>query len=170
MIAVRVLGYGKDYPIEIVNPSGDKQKEVVDLSQLPEKAIDIELFQAGINRFSFTLPASKRVLEFKFLTHGDEPNIESEIKASKKFAKGIDTTLSTRLTYSIVSVDGDDDKMKIRKYVQNELLALDSRALRTYMREIQPDIDTKLVLTDNSTGEDFEVDLPIGTDFFWPGA
>ena len=60
--------------------------------------------------------------------------------------------------------------MKIRKFVQNELLALDSRALRKYMRSIQPDIDLTLVLEDPTTGEDFEVELPIGTDFFWPGA
>ena len=170
MIAVRVLGYGKEYPIEVTNPSGDKQKEVIDLSQIPEKEVDLELFKLGINNFSFTLPASKRVVTFKFLTHGDEPNIEAEIKAAKKFAKGIDTTLSTRLTYAIQSVDGEADRMKIRKFVQNELLALDSRALRSYMRNIQPDIDTTLVLEDSSTGEDFEMELPIGTDFFWPGA
>jgi len=170
MIAVRILGYGKDYPIEITNPSGDKQKEDIDLTQLPEKEIDLELFKPGINRFPFKLPTSKRTIEFKFLVHGDEPNIEAEIKAAKKFSKGVDSTLSTRLTYSIVAVDGDEDRMKIRKFVQNELLALDSRALRKYMRSIQPDIDTTLVLEDNNTGEDFEIDLPIGTDFFWPGA
>ena len=170
MIAVRVLGYGKEYPIEIVNPSGDKQKETIDLSQIPEKEIDYEVFKSGINRFPFTLPASKRVVTFKFLTHGDEPNIEAETKAAKKFAKGVDTTLSTRLTYAIQSVDGDEDRMNIRKFVQNELLALDSRSLRTYMKDIQPDIDTTLVLEDNTSGEDFEVELPIGTDFFWPGA
>ena len=170
MVAVRVLGYGKEYPIEVTNPSGDKQKEVIDLSQIPEKEIDLDLFKSGINRFPYTLPASKRVITFKFLTHGDEPNIEAETKAAKKFSKGIDTTLSTRLTYSIQSIDGEEDRMKIRKFVQNELLALDSRALRKYMRSIQPDIDLTLVLEDPTTGEDFEVELPIGTDFFWPGA
>jgi len=170
MIAVRVLGYGKDYPIEVTNPSGEKQKETIDLSQIPEKAIDLELLKPGINRFPFILPNSKRELTFKFLTHGDEPNIEAEIKAAKKFAKGVDSTLSTRLTYAIQSVDGDEDRMKIRKFVQNELLALDSRALRTYMKDIQPDIDTTLVLEDNTSGDDFEIELPIGTDFFWPGA
>ena len=170
MIAVRILGYGKDYPIEIMNPSGEKQKETVDLTQMPEKEVDLKLFANGLNRFPYKLPAAKRTVEFKFLTHGDEPSIEAEIKAAKKFARGVDSTLSTRLTYSIVAVDGNEDRMAIRKFVQNELLALDSRALRKYMRSLQPDIDTTLVLEDNSTGEDFEIDLPIGTDFFWPGA
>ena len=170
MIAVRVLGYGKDYPIEIITPSGDKQKETIDLAQIPDKEIDFEVFKVGVNRFSYELPACKRTVVFKFLTHGDEPNIDAEIKAAKKFSRGVDSTLSTRLTYAIVSVDGNEDKLHIRKFVQNELLALDSRALRTYMRDLQPDINTTLTLTDQVTGEDFEMELPIGTDFFWPRA
>ena len=60
--------------------------------------------------------------------------------------------------------------MKIRKFVQNELLAMDSRALRTYMRELQPDVDMQLMFEDESTGEEFEMQLPIDTTFFWPGA
>ena len=116
------------------------------------------------------MPNSKRVVEFKFLTHGDEPNILAEIKSAKRVNKGVDPTLSTRLLYSILSVDGNEDKMAIRKFVQYELLALDSRALRGYMRDIQPDVDLNLVFECNSTGEDFYMDLPIDTTFFWPGA
>jgi len=170
MIAARVLGYGKDYQCEINTPSGEKIKEVIDLAELKEKEIDYSIFTKGLNRFSFKLPAAKRTVEFKFLTHGDEPSIEAEIKAAKKFSRGVDSTLSTRLTYSIVSIDGDEDKMTIRKFVQNELLALDSRALRTYMRELQPDVDLNLCFDDPSTGEEFFMDLPIDTNFFWPGA
>ena len=171
MIAARVLGYGKDYECEVVSPhSGEKQKEIIDLAELKEKEVDLNAFTKGQNRFSFTLPNSKRVVEFKFLTHGDEPNILAEIKSAKRVNKGVDPTLSTRLLYSILSVDGNEDKMAIRKFVQYELLALDSRALRGYMRDIQPDVDLNLVFECNSTGEDFYMDLPIDTTFFWPGA
>ena len=170
MIAARVLGYGKDYECTISTPSGGSQKEIIDLSVLGEKEIDESLYTRGVNRFSYTLPYSKRTVEFKFLCHGDEPNIEQEIKAAKKINRGTDPTLSTRLMYSIVSVDGNDDKMEIRKFVQNSLLAMDSRALRTYMRELQPDVDMQLMFEDESTGEEFEMQLPIDTTFFWPGA
>ena len=170
MIAARVLGYGKDYECTITAPSGTVQKETVDLAELREKEVDFSLFTKGVNRFSFTLPTSKRVVEFKFLCGADEPAIEAEIKAQKKFARGVDSTLSTRLMYSIISVDGNEDKMEIRKFVQNSLLAMDSRALRTYMREIQPDVDLNLCFDDSATGEEFYMDLPIDTTFFWPGA
>jgi len=170
MIAARVLGYGKDYECQVNTPSGGKQKETIDLAELREKEVDFSLFSKGSNRFSFTLPAAKRVVEFKFLCHGDEPNIEAEIKAAKKMNRGVDPTLSTRLMYSIISIDGEEDRMKIRKFVQNELLAMDSRALRTHMRDLQPDVDLNLVFDDNATGEEFYMDLPIDTTFFWPGA
>ena len=170
MIAARVLGYGKDYECQITNPSGEVQKEVIDLASLKEKEIDYSLFTKGVNRFSFELPHSKRTVEFKFLTHGDEPNIEAEIKAAKKINRGTDPTLSTRLTYAIISIDGDEDKMKIRKFVQNALLAMDSRALRTHMRKLQPDVELNLCFENNATGEEFFMDLPIDTNFFWPGA
>tara|TARA_R110000851_G_scaffold200315_8_gene351532 strand:- start:62 stop:940 length:879 start_codon:yes stop_codon:yes gene_type:complete len=170
MIAARVLGYGKDYECTINTPSGDQQKEVVDLAELNQKEIDYSLFTKGQNRFTFKLPNAKRDIEFKFLCGSDEPGIEAEIKAQKKFARGVDSTLSTRLMYSIISVDGDEDRMNIRKFVQNSLLAMDSRALRKYMRELQPDVDLNLCFDDNATGEEFFMDLPIDTNFFWPGA
>ena len=171
MIAARVLGYGKDYECEVVSPhSGEKQKEIIDLAILEEKEVDYNLYTKGQNKFSYTLPHSKRVVEFRFLCHGDEPNIQAEIKAAKKINRGVDPTLSTRLTYSILSIDGDTDRMAIRKFVQYQLLALDSRALRGYMRDIQPDVQLNLTFECESTGEDFQMDLPIDTNFFWPGA
>ena len=40
VIASRVLGYGKDYEVELTTPSGNKQKETVDLTQFESKEID----------------------------------------------------------------------------------------------------------------------------------
>ena len=50
----------------------------------------------------------------------------------------------------------------------DELLAIDSRALRDYMRSIQPDLDLTIELEDNETGDPFEIKLPITANFFWP--
>ena len=40
MIAARVLGYGKDYEIEVESPSGVKQKETIDLTDIKDKEFD----------------------------------------------------------------------------------------------------------------------------------
>jgi hypothetical protein len=170
VIASRVLGYGKDYEVELTTPSGNKQKETVDLTQFESKVIDFDLTPRGSNRFAFELPASKRVVEVRLLTQKDTDVIEAEIKALKKnkIGSGTDALLSTTLIHSIVSIDGEESQSAIRKFV-NELLAIDSRAIRGFINKIKPDIDLTCQFVDNETDEPFEMTLPLNVNFFWPG-
>ena len=71
--------------------------------------------------------------------------------------------MSTRLKYIITSVNGDSDRKTVREFVDNELLARDSRALRQEIKRISPDIDLTIKSDD---GEDIAV--PISLNFFWP--
>ena len=174
MIAARVLAYGKDYEVELTSPtSGDKQTEVIDLTQFDLKEFDPKIFTEGENLFSFKLPASKRTIEFKLLTHGDEKKIQNEIKANKKMRKritGVSPELSTRLKFMLVSVDGEHDRVTIGKFVDDEFLSRDSLAFREYMNEISPDIDLTHTYYDENTGEEHDVQLPMTVQFFWPRA
>ena len=54
-------------------------------------------------------------------------------------------------------------KKTIREFVDNYLLAMDSRALRENIKQQQPDVDMSYILDD---GE--EVEIPLGLTFFWP--
>ena len=65
----------------------------------------------------------------------------------------------------ILSVKGDTEKKAIRDFVDNYLLARDSKALRDYVKAIQPDVDLNVTLESGS-----EVRVPIGLRFFWPDA
>ena len=159
MIAARILGYGKDYKFTYQG-----EEHIVDLTQLENKDFNEDLFTRGSNRFSFTLPATKVNIEFKLLTHGDEVAISQEIKGLKKINANNTADLTTRLKHMIVSVDGSEEKLDIRKFVDNYLLAQDARALRAYINEIQPDVD--LTFFRGRTGE--KTSLPIGLSFFWP--
>ncbi len=169
MIAARVLGYGKDYEVEIETPSGNKQKETIDLTQFKELPLDESLYVNG-NRFEFQLPYSKRNIVIKCLTHKDTQDIDAEIRGMKKVSSGTDATLSTRMFYCIVSVDGNEKREFIRNFVNNDLLAIDARALRSYIKQITPDLDLNIDLIDREAGEPFRITLPIGVDFFWPSA
>ena len=72
MVAARVLGYGADYPVEMSCPAcQNKQKSSIDLASLENKVIDESLLADG-PIFDFHLPASKRDITFKILTHNDE--------------------------------------------------------------------------------------------------
>ena len=171
MVAARVLGYGKDYEAHITTPSGNKIVEQIDLTTFMDKEFDEALITPNQNEFEFELPTSKRVLKFKILCTRDQTNIEAELKGLKKINKGgLDSTLTTRLMHSIISVDGDDSRSTIRNFVNLEFLARDSRAFREHLSKVQPDVDLKVQCWDDETDESFEVDLPIGVNFFWPGA
>ena len=159
MVAARILGYGSEY---VFDYGGEEQ--TVNLSSIENKPLKEELFAARTNEFTFTLPKSKNVISFKLLNHKDEQDISRELEGLKKINKDADPSLSTRLKYMIISVEGKRDKKDIREYVDNYLLAQDSRALREYIREIQPDVD----LTFFPDGNENRISLPIGLKFFWP--
>jgi hypothetical protein len=159
MVAARILGYGSEYTFEYLGES-----HTVDLSQVENKPLKEELFISRINEFTFTLPKSQNVITFKLLSHKDEQDITRELEGLKKINKDASPELSTRLKYLITSVEGKRDKKDIREFVDNYLLAQDSRALREYVREIQPDVD----LTFFPDGSNDRINIPIGISFFWP--
>lgn len=160
MVAARVLGYGSEYTF---NYGGLTQ--TVDLTTLQNKEFDESAIQKGTNAFTFTLPTSETEITFKLLTHGDEQAIAREVQGYKKINKEANPELTTRFKTMILAVNGDSDKKTVRDFVDNHLLARDSRALREYIRKIQPDVDLTVVL---DSGESLE--MPINLSFFWPDA
>ena len=113
------------------------------------------------------MPATGTNITFKLLTHADEQAIEQEVKGLKKLNKDSSAELSTRLKRMITSVNGDTEVKTVRDFVDNYLLAKDSRAFREYIRKIQPDVDLKFY---PENGPDGGVDIPIGVTFLWPDA
>ena len=174
MVAARLLGYGNDYTVEIEDPfsDGEKQTVTIDLSQIEHKEVDFSLFENRKNEFDYVIPNSKRTITFRLMTHQIEKDIQAELKAANKtFIKtGIDTELTTRLKHIIIGIDGERGRAAINHFVDNELFALDSRALRKYMREISPDLDMRFTFVSNATGEVKELDIPMDVSFFWPNS
>jgi hypothetical protein len=158
LIASRILGYGQDYEFE---NRGKVYK--VDLTEMADKELPSDVNYENGNNFEFTLPASKNQITFKLLTHGDETSLEQELKGLKKINPNGSPELSTRLKYIITSVNGDNDRKTVREFVDNELLARDSRALRQEIKRISPDVDLTIKGDD---GED--IAIPISLNFFWP--
>ena len=158
LIATRILGYGKDYDVEVKG-----QNYTLDMSTLENKEFDESEFEAGKNEFSFTTPATGTVLTYQLATGKLEKQIDRELAGLKKINKENSSELTTRLKYLITSVDGNEEKKEIREFVDNRFLARDSRAFRDHIASTQPDVNLSYIL-DN--GE--EVTIPIGLNFFWP--
>ena len=161
MVAARILGYGKDYTFKY-----DGKSYTVDLSKLESKPLDPNIF-SDRNRFKFTLPVSENEVVFKLLNEKDEVKVDEEVTGLKKINKDSNPTITTRLKHMIISVNGDEDKTNIKNFVDNYMLAADSRALRNYALQITPDIELKFTAT-NADGVEEDVDIPIGITFFYP--
>ena len=174
MVAARILGYGKNYDVNISCPKcNESTKTTVDLTALPINRIPEEAKQLAPNLFEFILPNSKRVVLFSLPTHGTEKKIQYELDAVNKNAKkdSINRELTTRLRHMIKSVDGETDPEKIKHFVENELFALDSRELRKYAKEISPDQKFVTDFTCEHCGHEVEAcAFKLDTNFFWPNA
>ena len=169
MLAARILGYGKDYTVQYTDPTTSQTQEyTVDLTTLKEKPISPELEKANRrNEFVFTLPNSGTEVTFQLMTHGLDKEIDKELAGLRKINSARTAEISTRLKHIITSAGGSREQKDIREFVDNYLLAVDSRALREYVSKITPGID--LTYTFEADGYVEEgVELPIGVDFFWP--
>ena len=161
LVATRILGYGGEYKFKY---NGEDQ--VVDLSTVEAKPIDESLYTRGLNEFSLTLPATNTPITFKLLTHGDEVKITKELEGLRKLNKNESNELTLRLKHMITSVGESREPKDIRNFVDNYLLARDARALREFIKQIQPDVD----LTFFPRGRETRIDIPVGLSFFWPDA
>ena len=158
LIATRILGYGSEYKTTVNGKS-----EIIDLSELENKEFDSSTMIEGKNEFAFTLPHSDTKITYKLLTGHDEVKIERELKGLKKINKNSSPEASTRLKYTLTSVNGESETKDIREFIDNYFLARDIRSFRKHLTATSPDVDLNVIL---DSGE--EVVVPIGLNFFWP--
>jgi len=170
MIAIRVTGYGTDYHASANCKACDaRNTQIFNLGNLEIKRLKVEPVTLGVNLFEYTLPVTKKKVGFKLLTGHDQHEIDTISERKRKMFPDdvVGTNVTSKLLYSIQSVDGISDKNKIRKFIQN-MPALDSRKLRKYMEDIEPGIDMATWMTCTECGEETKVSLPVTTEFFWP--
>ena len=169
-IAARRSAYGDSYSTKIKCPECGVETVVdIDLSKLGSKEIDFSIAKKGENRISFKLPNSGKVLAVSLLTHKDDADVDAELKALAKFGSTTASPeITTRLKYTIKSIDGDTDRLKIKAFVDDKLTAKDSLALRKFVREYTPDVDMSFDFTCPSCGHQAKLTVPLGANFFWP--
>jgi len=129
---------------------------------------DFDAFTEGQQEFEFNLPAAKKKLVFKLLTHDDERKIEEELKSKKK--KQVvkeDSEITTRLKYAVVSIDGETSRAQVTSFVES-MLSRDSLALRREISRCTPDVDSSFDFECIECGYVDNMDIPLGIGFFWP--
>ena len=170
LISTRILGFGPLYNVTIKCPSCNAESEhEIDLREVEGKETDFSAYEKGVNRFKFTLPTSQREVEFKLLTHKDEHAINAEIDQTKKVLKNAASPeITTRLRAAIVSIDGEESREKINVFVNRQILALDSRALRDEIRRVSPDMDMRFEFVCPECSHEAKLAIIPDIHFFWP--
>lgn len=169
MLAARIMGYGKNYEVTIPCPKCDiKNETTINLEECAEKNVPADQSTKGKNSFEFALPLSKHVITFQILTHKDEQDASKEIEALKKAERSeVGREVTTRMVYSILSVDGDQSKDTVRKFVE-VMPARDAAAFREYGKSVAPDIDLSFNFECNECDHTERMEVPMGVTFFWP--
>ena len=119
LIAARILAYGPEYTCQVSNPKNVDENitHTFDLTKCPFKE-PLENVDYTDNSFEYTTPIGKTKIKFKLLTGKEEKLIDKDLKQSSKF--GYESTVSTRLRYTITEVDGDNSQETINIFTQNE--------------------------------------------------
>jgi hypothetical protein len=170
MVAARILGYGKDYEATVECPQCNTSEDYpINLTELKDKEITFLPEQKGKNEFTFVLPITKKTLTFKLLTQGDDQLIRKELDNMKKLKGETSYEITTRMRSSILSVDGDRDRMMIGEFVNN-MPVKDAKAFRDHARKIMPDVDLSFDFECKKCGHEDRLEVPIDYKFFWPDA
>ena len=165
---LRITGYGPEYPVEIDCPGcNDTIKHEFDLSKLTMRFLDVLPVASGENRFSFQLPSGLEI-QFKLLNSAEDAQItEEQEKLKRTTSSPLEKNVTTKYKHQLISVDGNEDQTYINNFV-NAMNLRDSRAFRTYLEEIEPDVDMKQDFKCRMCGHTEEVDIPVTVGFFWP--
>lgn len=174
IVYARILSYGAEYKFIYKNFNTSEEYELVcDLGQIKEKELDfssinIEDFN-GIKVIKYTLPISKVDVKFRLMTVELEKKINKEIESFRKISPNTVKEVSTRWKHLLVEVGGSREKSDINNFVDN-MLALDSLALRNYYNSVTPDLIpiVKCKRTDNGVEEDVNILVNMDHNFFWP--
>lgn len=167
LTAIRVSAYGPKYLARVQCPEcHDEAEHEFDLSRLELKMLEVDpVGGPGSNEFDFKLPSSGREAHFKLFDANDVTELERNIEAIKK-KTGQEQAVTLRLMAQVTSIKGVDRERLGQALV--DLPARDSKALRSYMDRIAPGVEMTQSYECDSCGKTTEVEVPMGTEFFWP--
>ena len=173
VIVARILAYGAKYKATVNDPDIPSESQDVEfnLQDVEEIGINESETTPNTNLFSFKLPTSELTVSFKLPTVGMNKKIDEEIKRTKQLSTKVDRSLSVRLKHLIVDIEGESSRSVINDFVDNQLLTMDSKALRTYIKSVSPGIDLSYNFISDLTDKQRRLEIPIGNpNFFWPNS
>jgi hypothetical protein len=163
LIFLRNTSFGPEYNINLIDPKSGKPFPVtIVLDELNIKQTQHKPDENGT--FLTTLPKSGVTVRLKPLTFGETTELD---KMVEQYPAGrVAPKITWKLSKMIMEVNGDTDRGNISKFIDT-LPIMDSKFIRTFIRENQPSLD--LIKTVNApSGEAVIAEITFGVEFFRP--
>lgn len=170
LIYLRGISYTPDYDVEIRDPESDQTfATTINLSEL---FVDYCPEQFGAENLEDVLPVTGYKFRYRLAVGKDEQEIQQyRDRRAKNFdlSGQADDTLLYRTAHLVEEIEGLADKLEIQTLLK-KLPIQDVAYLRTVVNEPPFGVDTKISITNPYTMRDFEVELPLESNFFFPRA
>ena len=166
LIYLRGISYGSEYEVEVKDPNTDRKfSTVIDLDTLPVDTCPLDYGP----ELAEVLPKSGLRFVYRLSRGKDETELQDHRERRlKQFGDGgADDTLlyrAAQLTDSIASIT---DKSELQVLFKN-LPIQDLSYLRSVVNEPPFGVDTKVTILSPMSSEEFEVELPLEANFFFP--
>ena len=163
LIFLRNTSFGPEYIINLVDPQTNKTfTHTVILDELNIKKTQNQPDENGF--FTTMLPKTGVTVKLRPTTFYDTVELD---KMVEQYPAGRQAPRVTwKLQKQIVEIDGDSDRGKIAMFVDT-LPIMDSKYIRTFLRENEPSLDLKRTATAPS-GELVSYEITFGVEFFRP--
>jgi hypothetical protein len=170
LIYLRGISYTPDYDVEVRDPESDQTfATTINLNDL---YVDYCGSDFGADNLTDVLPTTGYNFRYRLAVGRDEQDIqEYRERRAKNFdlSGQADDTLLYRTAHLIEEIEGLGDKTEIQTLLK-KLPIQDVAYLRTVVNEPPFGVDTKISITNPYTLRDFEIELPLESNFFFPRA
>jgi len=168
IISARSSGFGHLYNTNVTCPScGAKNKRTFDLTEPVvyhgDQWGDYNIVGTDRGTFIITLPNTGFRVEVKLLRGKDEKEIFKMLQNSK----GETSLVTKQMRMYIVSVEGHENPNIIKHFVENIPMS-QTKYIKEAYKAISPDLKISRDFECDSCMHEQELEVSLGTDFFWP--
>ena len=163
LIFLRNTSFGPEYNFSIKDPAtGINFETQILLDEINFIKPINEVNSEGL--FETVLPKSKAKVSCKLLSVSEITEIEESLKNYPSHMTA--PVITKKLESHVVKLNGESDKSKISQFI-NKMPIADSKYLRKFIRDCEPQLDLKRTITAPS-GEKVTLDVAFGVEFFRP--
>jgi len=170
LIYLRGISYSNFYEVEVKDPETDQSfAHAINLAEL-----EVDYCESNFSKSSLkdVLPVTSYSFSYRLATGRDEQYIQDyREKRAKNFdlSEQADDSLLFRTAHLLNDIEGLDSKIEIQTLLK-KLPIQDVAYLRNIVNEPPFGVNTKVTVNNPYTLNDFEIELPLEANFFFPRA